>query len=1168
MKKAAFLAATLVASGLLAAKMRMNPCAWRKWEGNPVLGNAGLGTCFDVNVVTDGPAPFTMYFSWRPKRAIALVRSDDAFYWTQNPEICLEANPESGWEDDINRSCTVFRDGVWHMWYTGQAKGGSKIGYAKSSDGVHFVRVRRDPVLVPEMDYEKRSTMNPYVRWDEDRKVWRMWYAAGETYEPNVLCYAESDDGLKWRKWEGNPMFGHGPRDSWDRDRVGACEVHPLPDGRWAMFYIGYSDVDTARIGCAISADGLTGWRRLPQNPIIAPDICTWDSSATYKPSVVCDETHDRWMLWYNGRNGRSEYVGCAIHDGLDLETPPKSMPDTKALLSEYVRRFNRTDDELYTNTIPNSAAEKFMLANVPRFACPDKDIERTYYFRWWTFRKHLKRGEDGGWRVTEFLPNVSWSGTDNTIVCPAGHHFREGRWLRDPSYLRDNARFWLSSDMAKHRWQYSSWLFTGTCQLAEISGLDDLPVELLDDAVRYYTRWEEGFERSLWPGKGKGRMGGDGHGGFLSIDNYEGSEFSLGGSGWKPLMNSAMWSEAKNIAAVARRAGRVAIADKFEAKAEGVRRTLMEKCWSGDVGFFTTRSFDGVLGTVRELHGYAPWYFGVPVGVGADWSQLSDPQGFAARYGLSFPERRAKGFCIAYDGHECQWNGPSWPFATSIALTALANDLHARSSLEARKAFDFLVWQYAAQHKMTRPRSEDWKVVPWIDENLNPDKPDWISRTLLLERKKEPRERGKDYNHSTFCDLVISGVVGFLPNGSEGFTVDPLANPAWDYFMLDNLRYRGHEISIRYMRDEGFSVMVDGKVTAKRSDMGSLRVRAKEMQLNPLFSDNMVLAAGKPIRVFGSGDGEAIVRIDGREVCVQSTNGSWLVEMPGIQNEGKAYEMEVSLNGKSRTIRNVRIGEVWLMSGQSNMQFKLKDESGYPGNAADDADIAYFNCKRPGSPDRFGPKDGWVVAAKDRVGDWSALGWLFARERKTRSRLPVGIVCCCQGASTVQAWLPNTVASENRYQTPRVEMHTDHFSSKYHWNKPFGQLYEKMFRTIVPYSFSGVIWYQGESNTGKGEYKTYPDLLERMIGIWRSDLCDSVLPFTLVRIADFDSRADDGWRSIQRAIDSMPMRCKGVRVVSNVVIPSETREIHPPTKSGLAHAMSESVGAVSTLEL
>ena len=114
-------------------------------------------------------------------------------------------------------------------------------------------------------------------------------------------------------------------------------------------------------------------------------------------------------------------------------------------------------------------------------------------------------------------------------------------------------------------------------------------------------------------------------------------------------------------------------------------------------------------------------------------------------------------------------------------------------------------------QHKLVRPVSEGWTVSPWIDENLNPDKKDWIARTLLRQRKAPLRERGKDYNHSTFCDLVISGLVGFVPNGEKGFAVDPLADPAWDYFVLDNLRYRGHDVAIRYLRGKGLSVEVDG---------------------------------------------------------------------------------------------------------------------------------------------------------------------------------------------------------------------------------------------------------------------------------------------------------------------------------------------------------------------
>jgi len=814
---------------------------WVKSPGGPVLGNAELGTCFDVNVVTDGPAPYTMYFSWRPQKCIALVRSDDAETWTQTPEVCLKADPTSGWEDDLNRSCTVKKDGVWHMWYTGQAKvkgvWGSRIGYATSTNGVRFTRVRKTPVLVPERDFEKDSVMNPYVRWDAKRKVWRMWYAAGETYEPNVLCYAESEDGLKWKKWGRNPIFGHGDRFAWDCDRVGACEVHPQADGRWVMFYIGYSDIDTARIGAAVSEDGISDWKRFNQNPLVSPTLGDWDSCACYKPSVLWDPWGCRWMLWYNGRSGNREYIGLATHAGADLGAASETLPDAQALLKAYVAGFNANDAELYTNAIPNAAAEKFLAENVPLFTCPDPEIERTYYFRWWTFRKHL-RHDLGVWTVSEFLPNVGWAGAGNAIVCPAGHHFREGRWLRDTRYLEDLSRFWLADKRVEPvRRRYCSWLLTGVTQFVDVSGRDSLAAELLDAAVENFGKWEVGDERNGWPQEGKVHMGGDGKGGFLSIDNYEGSELSLGGHGYRPLMGAAMLCEAKTIAAVAAKAGRPDLAETFARKAARAEASLLKHSWNPALGFFTTGGADGSLGTVRELNGYAPWYFGLATGKNADWAQLADAQGFLGRYGLSFPERRAAGFKVAYEGHECQWNGPSWPYATSIALTALANDLHGLCAGEGacttnsfcgrprpqQDLFNYLLRQYAAQHRLTRA---DGSIVPWIDENHHPDTTDWISRTLLIRRKQAPRERGKDYNHSTFCDLVISGLVGLVPQGDGRFAVDPLAPATWDYFTLERLKYRGHEVRVTWHRGRGgLTVTVDGKVVARRETLGRVEV-------------------------------------------------------------------------------------------------------------------------------------------------------------------------------------------------------------------------------------------------------------------------------------------------------------------------------------------------------
>ena len=129
--------------------------------------------------------------------------------------------------------------------------------------------------------------------------------------------------------------------------------------------------------------------------------------------------------------------------------------PDEADKLQSYVKKFNGLDHTHFGQAVSNEEAADWMAGNVPLFDCPDKEIEEIYYFRWWTFRKHISKTPDG-FVITEFLPKVSWSGKHNTISCAAGHHFREGRWIRDPKYLDDYAGFWFRKGGAPRR--YSFW--------------------------------------------------------------------------------------------------------------------------------------------------------------------------------------------------------------------------------------------------------------------------------------------------------------------------------------------------------------------------------------------------------------------------------------------------------------------------------------------------------------------------------------------------------------------------------------------------------------------------------------------------------------------------------------------------------------------------------------
>jgi predicted GH43/DUF377 family glycosyl hydrolase len=286
---------------------------WTKHPQNPILGG-DLGTCFDVSVLKDNDQ-YRMWFSWRPKESIALVESTDGVAWSK-PLIVLGPNRATTWENGVNRPVVLKHGDLYRMWYTGQAKGKSWIGYATSPDGKKWKRMSDQPVLSPEKPWEKVAVMCPHVLYDHQEKLYRMWYSGGEQYEPNAIGYATSRDGLKWTKHDRNPVFRPEPKNAWEKDRVTACQVLRHGDGH-LMFYIGFRDAHHAHIGIARSKDGITGWQRHPANPVIRPGQDRWDQDAVYKPYAIFDGR--RWLLWYNGRKGGVEQIGLALHEGEDL---------------------------------------------------------------------------------------------------------------------------------------------------------------------------------------------------------------------------------------------------------------------------------------------------------------------------------------------------------------------------------------------------------------------------------------------------------------------------------------------------------------------------------------------------------------------------------------------------------------------------------------------------------------------------------------------------------------------------------------------------------------------------------------------------------------------------------------------------------------------------------
>lgn len=455
------------------------------------------------------------------------------------------------------------------------------------------------------------------------------------------------------------------------------------------------------------------------------------------------------------------------------------------------------------------------------------------YYFRWWTFRKHIKQTPDG-FVITEFLPDVSWAGKYNTISCAAGHHFYEGRWLRNRQYLKDYAYFWFKKGGEPRR--YSFWAADAIWSWALVTHDQQLAVSLYPSLKANFEEWEKTHK--------------DANGLFWQIDDRDGMEFSIGGSGYRPTINSYMYGEALALSEIARWAEDPSLTKEadfdeqpnqdiaFAQKATQIRELTEKYLWDEPSCFYKTlprleenkqqlppiSAIHSQIVSVREQVGFVPWYFNLPKpGKEEAWKQLTDPKGFKAPYGPTTTEQRNERFMFKNE-HECLWNGPSWPYATSQTLTAMANLLnHYRQNYVSKKDYLELLRTYTQSQHLKLPNG---KIIPFIDEDLNPFTGDWIARTSLYsmppekQQEKGGKDRGRDYNHSTFNDLIITGLVGLRPRIDQIVEVNPLVpTGSLEYFCVDGIRYHDYDLTIlydrtgtRYNKGKGLHVYANGK--------------------------------------------------------------------------------------------------------------------------------------------------------------------------------------------------------------------------------------------------------------------------------------------------------------------------------------------------------------------
>ena len=308
------------------------------------------------------------------------------------------------------------------------------------------------------------------------------------------------------------------------------------------------------------------------------------------------------------------------------------------------------------------------------------------------------------------------------------------------------------------------------------------------------------------------------------------------------PTINSFMFANAMAISKLAALAGDTNTAEAFAANAAAIR-IGQTNLWNDDMQHFVDRYkannqfvhyWDFIRG--RELAGYVPWAFELPdhdPKYNASWKHLLSPDEFAGPYGLRTVEPSYQYYMRQYryavvDGKklpECQWNGPSWPFDTTLALDGMANLLNDYTQ-DVVHAEDYvrLLKQYTREHYLNGQ--------PDLQEDYNPDTGNVIVGL----------PRSNHYNHSDYDDLVISGLVGLRPRADNVLEVNPLiptdpnSTNSIDYFCLENVPYHGQLVTIVYDREgrhykkgAGLSVYVNGRQVLAPSALGRKTIAISE---------------------------------------------------------------------------------------------------------------------------------------------------------------------------------------------------------------------------------------------------------------------------------------------------------------------------------------------------
>ena len=364
------------------------------------------------------------------------------------------------------------------------------------------------------------------------------------------------------------------------------------------------------------------------------------------------------------------------------------------------------------------------------------------------------------------------------------------------------------------------------------------------------------------------------------------------------------------------------------------------------------------------------------------------------------------------------------------------------------------------------------------------------------------------------------------------------------------------------------------------------------DVKLPAVIGDNMVLQRGKAAHIWGWAEpGEQImVSASWRTMAwgvTANKEGRWSFEMSPPKTAGP-HEMTVS-SKNTITINNILVGEVWVCSGQSNMQWSV-GRAANPDQeiaAADYPKVRLFTVKRKvASEPQTDCEGSWTMCSPETVPGFSAVGYFFGRELHKELNVPIGLIHTSWGGTPAESWtrrgalesVPDCAPILERFDeamTKYPEAKKKYDESMIAWKEnvkkakaegkklprrpgaPFGPgnphspagLYNAMIAPLIPYSIGGAIWYQGESNAGRA-YQ-YRKLFPAMITNWRKDWGQGNFPFLFVQLANFmavtPEPVDSAWAELREAqLMTLALPNAGMAVIIDI---GEARDIHPKNK-------------------